>query len=87
VAGHGTQRLDDVTSARLFGLPGFRVLAAGEVGGELEVLIEPDAVTGCPSCGVVATAHGRRATLVQDGVPRSSPQSTQSHPHSRAISA
>lgn len=34
----------------LLGLPGFVVLAAGEVGGELEVLVGTDAdVTGCPT--------------------------------------
>jgi transposase len=65
---HVTQpRLHDSTTTRLLGLPGFRVLAAGVVGGELEVLIETgEAVTGCPCCGVLATAHARRPTLVRD---------------------
>ncbi len=54
-------------AARILGLPGFVVLAAGEVGGELELLVETaEAVTGCPCCGVVAVAHARRAHLVRD---------------------
>ena len=53
--------------AAMLGLAGFSVLAAGEVGGELELLVETTAaVTGCPSCGVVATPHGRREHLVRD---------------------
>ena len=40
------------------GLPGFVVLAAGEYGGELELLVETtERVTGCPRCGTVATLH------------------------------
>jgi hypothetical protein len=31
---------DSTTTARLLGLPGLVVLGAGEVGGELEVLVE-----------------------------------------------
>ena len=43
------------------------VLAVGDAGGALKVLIETDqTVTGCRSCGVVATPHGRRPTLVRD---------------------
>lgn len=60
---------DDVTGlpATMLGLPGFEVLAAGDYGGELELLIEStETVTGCPSCGVVATPHGRRDHLVRD---------------------
>ncbi len=60
---------DDVTAlpARMLGLDGFEVLAAGEVGGELELLVQTtDTLTGCPGCGVVATAHGRRDHLVRD---------------------
>ena len=58
---HGTDvRLHDLT-ARLLGLDDFVVLTAGEVGGELEVLVETietiETATGC--CGVLATAHGR----------------------------
>ena len=49
------------------GLDGFVLLAAAAVGGELELLVETDeAVTGCPTCGLVATAHGRREHLVRD---------------------
>jgi transposase len=56
-----------VVPAAMLGLPGFRVLAAVEVGGELELLVETTAaVTGCSSCGVLATAHGRREHLVRD---------------------
>jgi transposase len=51
----------------MLGLPGFVVLAAGEYGGELELLVETSqTVTGCPGCGVVATPHGRRDHLVRD---------------------
>ena len=49
------------------GLPGFVVLAAGEYGGELELLVETtDSVTGCPRCGVLATLHDRRPRWVRD---------------------
>lgn len=55
------------TAARMLGLPGFVVLAAGEYGGELELLVETTAtLAGCESCGVVATPHGRREHLVRD---------------------
>jgi transposase len=51
----------------MLGLPGFVVLAAGEYGGELELLVETSqTVTGCPGCGAVATPHGRRDHLVRD---------------------
>lgn len=54
-------------SVVMLGLPGFVVLAAGVYGGELELLIEStETVTGCPRCGVIATAHGRREHLVRD---------------------
>jgi transposase len=69
----------DVTAAiapvlAVLGLDGFVLLAAGVVGGELELLVETtETVTGCPACGMVATAHGRREHLVRDvplgGVP------------------
>lgn len=49
------------------GLPGFVVLAAGEYGGELELLVEStESVTACPRCGVVAALHDRKARLVRD---------------------
>jgi transposase len=51
----------------MLGLPGFVVTTAGEYGGELELVVETtETVTGCPSCGVVATAHGRRPVWVRD---------------------
>jgi transposase len=51
----------------LLNLPGFRVLAAVEVDGELEVTVETTATrTGCPDCGVVASLHDRRETVVRD---------------------
>lgn len=51
----------------MLGLAGFRVLAAGELGGELRVRVETEqAVIGCPGCGVLATAHGRREHRVRD---------------------
>ena len=59
----------DVTDvgARMLGLPGFVAVLSGEYGGELEVVVETiETTTGCPSCGVVATAHGRRDHLVRD---------------------
>jgi hypothetical protein len=65
---HATHaRVDELTTTRLLGLPGFVVVAAGEVGGELEVLIETtQTVTGCPDCGVLAVPHGRREHMVRD---------------------
>jgi hypothetical protein len=41
----------------LFGLAGFEILAAAEIGGELELLVQAIAeVVGCPACGAVARA-------------------------------
>jgi len=55
------------TAAAGLGLSGFVVLAAGEYGGELELLIETtESVTGCPRCGVVATLHDRKPRWVRD---------------------
>ena len=55
------------TAARMLGLPGFMVLAAGEYGGELELLVETiSTVGGCEGCGVVAIPHGRREHVVRD---------------------
>ena len=51
----------------MFGVPGVGVLAAGELGGELHLLVETTRqVEGCRSCGVVAVAHGRREHLLRD---------------------
>ena len=56
---------DPATAA--LGLPGFVVLAAGEYGGELELLVETtESVTGWLRCGVVVTLHDRKARLVRD---------------------
>ncbi len=53
--------------AVLLGLPDFVVLAAGEVAGEVELLVETTAtVIGCRRCGVVAKPHGRRPVLIRD---------------------
>ncbi len=49
-------------AAVIFGVPGVRVLAAGEVGGELHLLVETaEQVGGCRSCGVAAAANRRRS--------------------------
>lgn len=53
--------------AALFGLDGFRVLAAADTGGELELLVETVArVVPCPDCGAVAQAKDRRPVWVRD---------------------
>jgi transposase len=61
---------DDTTSvtAALFGLTGFEILAAAEVSGELELLVQTVAdLVGCPVCGAVARAKDRRRpTWVRD---------------------
>ena len=60
----------DVTSGVpevVLDLPGLRVLAAGEYGGELEVLVETVATSVmCPRCGRRASSHGRREHLLRD---------------------
>lgn len=59
----------DVTDmgASMLGLPGFVLRAAGEYGNELELVVETaETLVGCPACGVVATAHGRRDHLLRD---------------------
>ncbi len=51
----------------LLGLPGFVVVAAAEVAGEVELLVETaPTVAGCRRCGVVAEPHGRRPVTVRD---------------------
>jgi transposase len=60
---------DDTASVvgALFGLEGFEVLSAGEVDGELEVLVQTSAdLVGCPRCGAVAEAKDRRPCWVRD---------------------
>jgi transposase len=58
---------DGSPTAVLLGLNGFRVLAAAEVAGEVELLVETAAtVVGCPDCGVVAVPKDRRAVTVRD---------------------
>jgi transposase len=48
-------------------LPGFVVLAAGEYGGELELLVETVTMDiHCGQCGSPAQAHGRRKHLLRD---------------------
>lgn len=43
------------------------IVAVAEVAGEVELVVETSAsVTGCPECGVVATAKDRRPHLVRD---------------------
>lgn len=56
-----------LTAAVMFGVDGVRVLAAGEVGHELHLLVETvPQVEGCRSCGVVAVPHRRREHLLRD---------------------
>jgi transposase len=51
----------------LFGLDGFEVLSAGEVNGELEVLVQTTSdLVGCPRCGAVAEPKDRRPVWVRD---------------------
>jgi hypothetical protein len=53
--------------AVMFGLSGFRVLAAGRVGCELELLVETTAArASCPRCGRPAAPHARREHLLRD---------------------
>ena len=51
----------------LLGMEGFLVLATSEDEGECFILVETtSARTGCPSCGVIATGHGRSVVQVRD---------------------
>ena len=60
---HGSR----AAAVTLLGLDGFVVLAAAELVGEVELLVETtETVTGCPRCGVVAEPHGRRPVSVRD---------------------
>ena len=57
----------DAHVTALFGLPGFEVLTAVEVGGVLELLVQtPQEWTGCAGCGAVATVKDRRPVWVRD---------------------
>ena len=54
-------------TAALLGLAGFEVLAAVEIGGEVEVLVEtPAEPVACPRCAGIATAKDRRPVWVRD---------------------
>jgi transposase len=60
---------DDTSSlcAALFGCAGFEVLATGDVGDELELLVRTTAdLVGCPTCGAAARAKDRRPSWVRD---------------------
>ncbi|WNB86977.1 ISL3 family transposase [Cellulomonas sp. ATA003] len=51
----------------LFNVPGLHVLEVDHDDGRVVVTVESDqTLTGCPSCGVVAVAHGRRLHRVHD---------------------
>jgi transposase len=56
-----------VSSSRLLGLDGFKVLAAEIAGGEWQLEIQTTAtVVGCQGCGMRAELHGRRTVRVRD---------------------
>lgn len=60
-----TERSSD--AATLLGMDDFVVLATMEHDGEISVLVETlPGRLGCPSCGVVATGHGRSTVQVRD---------------------
>ena len=64
-------------------LPGFVVLAAGEYGGELELLVETTATeVDCSQCGTGAVVHDRREHLLRD-VPRLQPVDLVQRDHDR----
>ena len=51
----------------LFNVPGLHVLEVDHDDGRVVVTVESDqTLTGCPVCGVVAVAHGRRGHRVHD---------------------
>ncbi len=56
--GHGST----APALRLLGLDGFVVLAAAELAGEVELLVETtETVTGYPRCGVLVSVRHRPA--------------------------
>jgi transposase len=65
-----TRVMEEATAsvtAALLGFAGFEVLAAVEVGGEVEVVVETAAEpVACAGCGVIATAKDRRPVWVRD---------------------
>ena len=51
----------------LLGMDDFVVLATTDEDGECFVLVETkERVVGCPSCGVIASGHGRSVVQVRD---------------------
>lgn len=51
----------------MFGVDGVRVLSAERDDVKLGLLVETDqTVAGCPQCGVIAVAHGRRVQVLYD---------------------
>ncbi|MDP8927163.1 MAG: hypothetical protein M3O70_00910 [Actinomycetota bacterium] len=53
--------------AVVLGLAGFRVVDAGEVDGELELVVETTAARGwCRRCGARATSKDRAPVVVRD---------------------
>jgi transposase len=55
------------TTQIVLDLPGFTVLAAGEYGGELELLVETTTIAvHCHQCSRRAQVHGRREHLLRD---------------------
>ena len=60
--------VDDGSAATaMLGLPGFVLIAVSELEDEIEQAIQTTAdVVGCPGCGAVAVAHGRRPVRVRD---------------------
>ena len=54
-------------ATRLLGMPGFVAGVQELIDGEWVIYVESDAdATGCPACGTVAVAHGRRRVKVRD---------------------
>ena len=51
----------------LFGMDGFEVIAAADIDGELELMVQTTAtVVACPQCGALAQAKDRRPVWVRD---------------------